>query len=310
MAGRTFVKPPKRITWRNIKRDRYLLLLILPVIAFFVIFHYYPMYGVVIAFKDFSISLGIMRSPWVGFRYFEQFFESIFFWRILRNTLLLSVYGLLWGFPIPIIFALILNEFTGKFKRFVQSVSYLPHFISIVVVAGIMVNILSPQNGLVNNIIEHMGGQSINFLGDPRYFRTVFITSAIWQGFGWNSIIYLAAMTGIDPGLYEASIVDGANRFQQMRHITLPGIRNTIMILLILSIGNLMNVGFERVLLLYSPRTFETADVISTYVYRAGLLSWQYSFAAAVGLFNSIISVVLLVSCNKLSKRISEVSIW
>jgi putative aldouronate transport system permease protein len=268
------------------------------------------MYGATIAFKDFSISRGIMGSPWAGFVYFEQFFNSFFFWRILRNTLLISIYTLLWGFPIPIIFALILNEFRGKFKRFVQTVSYLPHFISVVVVCGLIVNILSPQNGLVNNIIQMMGGDSINFLGDPRYFRSVYVTSVIWQGFGWNSIIYLAALTSINPELYEAATIDGANRFQQMKHVTLPGIVGTIVILLLLNIGSLMNVGFERIILLYNPATYETADVISTYVYRAGLLNAQYSFGAAVGLFNSVISVVLLVSCNSLSRRLSGLSIW
>lgn len=295
---------------RHVKRDKFLILMILPVVAFFIVFSYLPMYGVIIAFKNYSISKGILGSPWAGLKYFEQFFNGFFFWRLLKNTLLLSVYSLLWGFPIPIIFALIINEFGGFFKRFAQTVSYLPHFISVVVVCGMLVNFLSPQGGLINTIISGLGGQSINFLGDPKYFRTIYVASEVWQGFGWNSIIYLAAITSIDQEQYEAAIIDGAGRFKQIWHITLPGISNTIVILLILSVGGLMGIGFEKVILLYNGATYETSDIIASYVYRAGLLNTQYSFAAAVGLFNSVINIILLVSCNLISRRVSNVSIW
>jgi putative aldouronate transport system permease protein len=295
---------------RHIVRDKYLILLVLPVVAYFVLFSYLPMYGVIIAFKDYSISRGILGSPWAGLKYFEQFFNSFYFWRLLRNTLLLSVYSLLWGFPIPILFALILNEFGGFFKRFVQTVSYLPHFVSVVVICGMIVNVLSPQGGLVNQLIAALGGQSVNFLGDPKYFRTIFVASEVWQSFGWNSIIYLAALTSIDQELYEAATIDGAGRLRQLWHITLPGIKETIVIILIMSVGGLMGIGFEKIILLYNGATYETADVIGTYVYRAGLLGTQYSFAAAVGLFNSVVSIILLVSCNAISRRVGDVGIW
>jgi len=254
---------------------------------------------------------GISGSEWIGFHYFEQFFASIYFTRILRNTVLLSVYNILWGFPLPIIFALTLNELKdGYFKRTVQTVSYLPHFISVVIVAGMIVQFLSPTTGVANRLIENFGGESINFLREPAWFRTIFITSVIWQSFGWNSIIYLAAISGIDPSLYEAAVIDGAKRFQQVKYITIPSILPTIIILLILSLSNIMNVGFERVLLLYTPLTFETADVISTFVYRRGIIEANFSFGAAVGFFNSIINFSLLIFFNKLSKRLTEISLW
>lgn len=314
-AGRAAIMiPPVRkrqpALLRYIIRDKYLILLVLPVVVYFILFSYLPMYGVVIAFKDYSISKGILGSPWAGLKYFEQFFNSFYFWRLLRNTLLLSVYSLLWGFPIPILFALILNEFGGFFKRFVQTVSYLPHFVSVVVICGMIVNILSPQGGLVNQMITALGGSGINFLGDPKYFRTIFVASEVWQSFGWNSIIYLAALTSIDQEQYEAATIDGAGRLRQLWHITLPGIRETIVIILIISVGGLMGIGFEKIILLYNGATYETADIISTYVYRAGLLGTQYSFAAAVGLFNSVISIILLVSCNAISRRVGGVGIW
>lgn len=310
IASKAAARPRLPAWLRHTVRDKYLILLVLPVVAYFILFSYLPMYGVIIAFKNFSITKGILGSPWAGFQYFEQFFNSIYFWRLLRNTLLLSVYSLIWGFPIPIIFALILNEFGGFFKKFVQTVSYLPHFVSVVVICGMIVNILSPQGGLFNQLIIALGGKSVNFLGDPKYFRTIFIVSEVWQGFGWNSIIYLAALTSIDQEQYEAATIDGAGRFRQLLHITLPGIKETIVIILILNVGSLMGIGHEKILLLYNGGTYETADVIGTYVYRAGLLGTQYSFAAAVGLFNSVISIILLVSCNAISRRVGGVGIW
>lgn len=292
-------------------RDRHLLLLALPAVAYFLVFHYLPMYGVVIAFKEYTPGRGILGSPWVGLKHFKQFFSGFYFERLLVNTLKISIYSLLWGFPLPIIFALMLNEFKeGFFRRTIQTVSYLPHFISLVVTCGMIINFLSPANGIINLLIRALGGRPINFLGQPQYFRTIYIASGIWQEFGWGSIIYLAALSGVSQELYEAARIDGAGRWKQMLHVTLPSISSTIIILLILSVGNIMSVGFEKIILLYNSSTYETADVISTYVYRMGLQSLQYSFSAAVGLFNSIINIVLLFIANALSRRLTDSSIW
>jgi len=300
-----------RAIWRSIKRDKYLLVLISPVVVYYIIFHYVPMYGALIAFKDYNPGIGFYNSPWVGFKWFKQFFESFYFWRLIRNAILLNIYGIIFGFPIPIIFALLLNEVSdGFFKRSIQTISYLPHFISLVVVVGMMVNFLSPVDGIVNMFLKSIGKEPINFMGDPRWFRFLYISSGIWQEFGWSSIIYLAALSAIDPTLYDAAKVDGANRWQQMLNITLPGIMPTIIILLILNVGHLLSVGFEKIILMYQPMTYEVADVISTYVYRRGVLGADYSFAAAVGLFNSIINFMLLVTFNRISKRLTEISLW
>ena len=297
--------------WKNLHRDRQLVFMLIPVVIFFAVFSYYPLYGILIAFKDYSISKGILGSPWAGLRYFRQFFLSPYFGRLLRNTVLISVYSLLWGFPVPIIFALLLNEFKdGKFKRLIQTVSYLPHFISLVVICGILIDIFSPQGGVVNALLYSLTGKRINFFGEPEWFRTMYVGSGVWQEFGWNSIIYLAAITGINPDLYEAARIDGAGRLRQIWHVTLPGIKPTILTLLILNLGNIMSVGYEKIILLYSPTTYETADVISTYVYRTGLLSQQYSYAGAVGLFNSVINIAILVLCNFAGKKLFGVGIW
>lgn len=297
--------------WRRLYKDRFFVAMILPVVVYYLLFSYYPMYGVLIAFKNYMPSKGIMGSEWVGLEYFRQFFGGVYFWRLLRNTLLISVYSLLWGFPVPIIFALMLNEFRdGAFKRIVQTFSYLPHFISIVVTCGMIINFLSPTGGIINLLVRAFGGKSINFLGKPQYFRTIYVASNIWQEFGWNSIIFIAALSGVDPQLYEAARIDGAGRFKQMLYVTIPSIMNTMIILLILNIGNIMSVGFEKIILLYNSATYETADVISTYVYRMGLQSLQYSYSSAVGLFNSVINVVLLVTSNAVAKRITGMGIW
>jgi putative aldouronate transport system permease protein len=264
----------------------------------------------VIAFKDFIPSQGVGGSPWVGFRWFDEFFRSFYFWRLLRNTLLLSLYNIVWGFPIPIIFALLLNDLTNdKFKKTVQTFTYLPHFISTVVVVG-MINIFADRNGPINDLIETLGGQRIAFISEAGWFRTLYTSSSIWQEFGWASVIYLAALSSIDPQLYEAAHMDGASRWKQRLHITLPGIMPTIIVLLILRVGRMMTVGFEKILLMYNPMTYDTADVISTFVYRQGLLEMNYSYSAAVGLFNSVINFVLLVSVNRLSRSMSETSLW
>lgn len=301
----------RKAFWKSLRRDRQLVFMLIPVVIFFAVFSYYPLYGILIAFKDYSISRGILGSPWAGLRYFRQFFSSPYFGRLLRNTVLISVYSLLWGFPIPILFALLLNEFKdGKFKRVIQTVSYLPHFISLVVICGILIDIFSPQGGVVNSLLYSLTGKRINFFGEPEWFRTMYVGSGVWQEFGWNSIIYLAAITGINPDLYEAARIDGAGRLRQIWHVTLPGIKPTILTLLILNLGNIMSVGYEKIILLYSPTTYETADVISTYVYRTGLLSQQYSYAGAVGLFNSAINIVILVLCNFAGKKLFGVGIW
>ena len=301
----------RKTFWKNLRRDRQLVFMLIPVVIFFAVFSYYPLYGILIAFKDYSISKGILGSPWAGLRYFRQFFLSPYFGRLLRNTVLISVYSLLWGFPVPILFALLLNEFKdGKFKRLIQTVSYLPHFISLVVICGILIDIFSPQGGVVNSLLYGLTGKRINFFGEPEWFRTMYVGSGVWQEFGWNSIIYLAAITGINPDLYEAAKIDGAGRLKQIWHVTLPGIKPTILTLLILNLGNIMSVGYEKIILLYSPTTYETADVISTYVYRTGLLSQQYSYAGAVGLFNSAINIAILVLCNFAGKKLFGVGIW
>ncbi len=294
----------------DIIRNKYIYIMALPVVAYYIIFHYAPMYGAIIAFKEFNPALGIMGSPWVGFKHFKSFFEGVYFWRLVRNTLLISVYSLIWGFPAPIILALLLNEVKNKyFKRTVQTVSYLPHFISLVVVCGIIKDFTS-TDGVINDIIEFLGGERTNFLMIPEWFRPIYVGSGIWQEVGWGSIIYLAAITNIDPQLYEAATIDGASRWKQTWHITLPGIVPTIVILLILRLGGLMSVGFEKIILLYNSATMETADVISSYVYRRGLLDFDYSFSAAVGLFNSVINLILITSANRLSRKVSETSLW
>lgn len=297
--------------WKDIEKDRYLILLIAPVVIYYFIFNYIPMYGAIIGFKDFMPGKGIFNSPWVGLKWFNEFFRSVYFGRLIRNTFLLSVYSLVFSFPVPVIFALLLNEIRNNyFKRVVQTVSYLPHFISLVVVVGIMANFLSPTDGIFNIFLKRIGMEPINFMGEPGWFRPLYIVSGIWQNFGWNSIIYMAALTAIDPELYEASKIDGANRWKQMVHITLPGLMPTAVMLLILALGGLMNVGFEKIILMYSPATYEVADVISTYVYRRGLLGAQYSFGAAVGLFNSVINFMLLVTMNMVSKKVTEIGLW
>ena len=255
---------------------------------------YAPLYGAQIAFRDFSPVLGITGSKWVGFKYFTQFFKSEYFGRLIKNTLGISLYSIIVGFPIPIILALLINEVRGKFfKRSVQTVVYLPHFISAVVVVSILSALLSPSSGLINQLITAFGGTPIHFMAEPKYFKTIYVLSDIWQSAGYGSIVYMAALTGIDPSLYEAATVDGASKWDKLIHITLPGLLPTIIIML-----------------MYNPATYETADVISTYVYRRAFESGDYSFSAAVGLFNSVINFTIIMLFNKFSKKISEVSLW
>lgn len=296
---------------KNFKRDKALLLIVLPVVIHYLIFFYYPMYGNIIAFKYYSPAKGIWDSDWAGLTYFIQFFKSPYFFRVLRNTVLISVYSILWGFPIPIIFALMTNDLKqGVYKKVVQALSYIPYFISTVIICGMIVNFLSPSNGIVNSILQHFGFEPINFLMEPSWFRTVFISSGVWQGFGWAAIIYLAALTGISPELYEAAKIDGASKFQRVLHISLPCIMPTIVVTFILQIGTLMSIGYEKIILLYNPVTLEVADVISSYTYRTGLVEGNYSFASAVGLFNSAINLILVIIANRISKKVSDVSLW
>jgi len=270
-----------------------------------------PMVGVLMAFQEYSPVKGFFHSPWVGLKHFKEFFDSIYFGRLLRNTFLLSFYDLIFGFPIPIIFALLLNEIRLKFfKNAVSSVSCIPYFISLVVVAGIIRDFTS-SNGVITQILHLLFGiEKTNLLGRPEFFRSIFVGSGIWQSFGFSSIIYTAALTSIDPQLYEAAMIDGAGRFQQIRYVTLPGIANTIIILLILRIGTLFAVGADKVLLLYNPMIYETADIIPTYVYRKGLLDASYGYSTAVGLFNSVINFLLLILANKLARKYSEISLF
>ena len=283
----------------------------IPVLVFYILFHYKPLFGALIAFKDYKPRRGIWASPWVGFKHFESFFDSFYFERLIGNTLTISLSGLIFAFPVAIIFALLINEIqNNKFKRTVQTISYMPHFISTVVICS-MISLFVDSNGFIVAIIEALGipvGQSLmNF---PNAFVPIYIISDIWQQTGWNCIIYLAALGGIDPELYEAARIDGANRWKQTLHVTLPGILETVVLLLILRVGSLMGVGHEKIILLYNDYTMETADVISSYVYRRGLINGDYSFSAAVGLFNSAINFALVVIANKISNKVTGSGIF
>ncbi|WP_218095368.1 ABC transporter permease subunit [Paenibacillus solanacearum] len=294
----------------DIRRNKLLYAMLLPVLLYYAVFHYAPMYGAMIAFKDFSPRLGIWGSEWVGFEHFETFFTGAYFWRTIKNTILISLYELIFGFPAPIMLALLLNEVkNAAFKRTVQTVTYMPHFISLVVICGIVKDFTSSE-GVINDVIAFFGGQRTTFLLEPELFRSVYVSSGIWQHIGWGTIIYLAALTGIDPEQYEAARIDGAGRWKQMVNVTIPGIMPTIVILLILDIGRMMNVGFEKIILLYNPGTYETADVVSSYVYRVGLQDFNYSFSSAVGLFNSAVNFTLLVLSNWLSRKWNDTSLW
>lgn len=291
-------------------RNRSLYLMIIPVLIFFILFHYKPMYGAIIAFKDYTPALGIAENPWVGWDNFTRFFSSVYFGRLIRNTILLSFYSLLFGFPAPIILALLLNEVKNKkFKGLTQTVTYLPHFISMIVVTGMLVD-FSMTSGLFNDIIELFGGERSPLLQNPDLYRTIYVASGIWQEIGWGSIIYLSALSGVDSQLYEAAQIDGAGKWKQLIHVTLPGIAPTIIIMFILKMGTLMNMGYEKTILLYNPATYETADIISSYIYRIGLLEQDWSYSTAIGLFNSVINLGLLLITNKIARKCGETSLW
>jgi putative aldouronate transport system permease protein len=284
--------------------------MVLPGFLTVLIFNYFPMYGILVAFKDYSASKGVLASPWVGFKYFNTFFHDPMAYRVLKNTLLLGLYSLIWSFPAPIILALLFNELRNKhFKKFVQTVSYFPHFISVVIVAGMLKEFTS-RDGLFNHILGLFGKGPIMFLLEPEYFRTIFIASGIWQGVGFGTIIYLAAMSGIDPSLYDVAEVDGAGRWKKVLHITWPCLRPTTVILLIFSLGGILGTDFQKIILLYSPETYSVADVIGSYVYRQGILGAQYEYTTAIGLFMSVVSFIILYVANAVSRRVSETSLF
>jgi len=304
------LKAHLKLLSKDIKKNYSAYLLVLPVILFYAYFSYVPMYGAVIAFKDYSPALGIVKSPFVGLEHFRNFFSSVYFLRVLKNTINISLTGLLFGFPAPIILALLISELTKKwFARTVQTITYLPHFISLVVICG-MISQFTTTGGIIQNIYAAVTGNTISMLNDPKLFVPIYVVSGIWQEVGWGSIIYLAALSAVDHELYEAATIDGAGRLKQIFAITLPSIMPTIVTLFILRLGSALNVGHEKIILLYNPMTYETSDVISSFVYRAGLQSFKYDYATAVGLFNSVINFAIVLSANYMSKKINNTSLW
>lgn len=296
---------------KDLKKNWMAYAIVLPVLAFYLIFRYKPMYGVIIAFKDFSARKGIIGSPWIGFDNFVSFFSSFYFWRLIKNTLAISFSSLIFGFPAPIIFALLLNEVRNtSFKKTVQTISYMPHFISIVVVCS-LIRLFTSSGGMIVQFLTLFGYDGrFDMLNNSDFFVPIYVVSGIWQNTGWNCIIYLSALAGINPELYEAAFIDGANRWKQTLYVTLPGILGTILLLLILRIGQLMSVGYEKIILLYNEGIFDKADVISTFVYRRGLIQGDYSYSTAIGLFNSLINLILVLTANKVSKKTFDLGLW
>lgn len=294
----------------NIKKYPWIYLIALPVCVFYLVYCYLPMYGVIIAFQNYAPARGIWGSRWVGLKHFVDFFTDRNFGRLVTNTLVINIKLLLFGFPLPILFALLLNEVhSTAFRRATQTITYMPHFVSTVVVCGLLKD-FTKSDGLITTIVAMLGGENVNLLSKANLFQPLFVAMNVWQQFGWDSIIFIAALGSIDPTLYEAAKVDGATRFQQAIHVTLPGLLPTIVVLLILRIGNLMSLGWEQIVLLYSPLVYETSDVISTYVYRRGLLEFEYSYGTAVGLFNSVVNIILLILANAFSRAVTQNSLW
>ena len=299
------------LTKKRIWRNKELYLIILPAIIYYILFHYKPMYGLIIAFMDYSPRRGISGSDWVGLQNFKDFFGGIYFWRLLRNTLEISLTTLVVGFPAPIILALLVNELRSKlFSRITQTITYMPHFVSMVVLCAMIREFVKESGFITQFMVDVFGYDGKNLLSRADYFTPIYAISNIWQGVGWGSIVYLAALTGIDMELYEAARVDGANRWKQTIHITIPGIAPQIIVMLIMRMGQIMSVGHEKIILLYNEGIYEKADVISTYVYRMGIINRQYSFSAAVGMFNSVVNFILVIAANQISKRVSETSLW
>lgn len=297
--------------WQLIMRDKMYLFMLLPAVIYYIIFKYIPMYGIVIAFQDYNIFKGFLASEWVGFKHFINFFTLDKAWELIRNTFLLNIYVLAFGFPLPIFLAIAFNEIRNPLaKKTAQTISFLPHFISTVVIVGLATNFLSPSSGVINKAVEFFTGGTINFLQEAEYFRSIYVFIHVWQDTGWSSIIYIAAINAVDPTLYEAAWVDGANKLKRTWHVTLPSILPTIVIMLILKLGNILTLGQETILLLYNPLTYEVADVLSTYAYRRGIVDMDYSYAAAIDLFASIVGLIFIVSANKISKKLTENSLW
>lgn len=295
----------------KMKRDFPLWLFVLPGMILTFIFSYIPMYGVQIAFRNYNAKLGFFNSPWVGLKYFERFFQSPYFADTINNTLILSIYTLIAGFPIPILFALMLNSFRhSRYKKIIQTVTYAPNFISTVVMCGMIILFLSPSVGVINRIIELFGKDAVNFMANKDYWRHIFVWSGIWQGMGWNSVIYFAALSGVSPELHEAAVMDGANKFQLVRYIDFPSILPTATILLILSCGSMLSVGFEKVFLLQNDLNLSVSQVISTYTYQVGMVDHNISYSSAIGLFNSVVNAILLIVVNKTADKLSGVSLW
>lgn len=296
---------------QHIRKYWQLYLLLAPAILYFLVFHYGPMYGVQIAFKDYLPSLGIADSPWAGFKHFNRFFHSYYFKDLITNTIEISLYELVIGFPAPIILALLFNELkNGPFKQFAQTVTYAPHFISTVVIVGMLVAFLSPSTGLINHLLASMGKERIAFLEEAEWFKTIYVLSGVWQNTGWNTIIYMAALSGINPQLYEAASIDGANRWEKLCYINLPALIPTMVILLILNFGSIMAMNYEKILLMQNSLNISESNVIATFTYKQGLLDGNYSYASAIGLFNAVINATLLIIVNKFSQKLSRISIW
>lgn len=300
--GKTFLK--------NVKRNRWLYLMFALPFLYFVIFKYGAMAWLVIAFEDFNAFKGVFASKWVGLKWFRAFIQDPYFWNIVKNTIVLNLWNIVICFPAPILLALLINEVKNKaFKKFTQTVSYLPYFLSTVVVCGFITNIVA-SDGLINQILKALGMETVTFLMEPEWFRPIYVISELWQGCGWGSIIYLAALAGVDQQLYEAASIDGASKLQQLFHISLPGIVSVISIQFLLTIGRILSIGYEKIILLYNGATYKTADVISTYVYRRGLIEANYSYGAAVSIFQSVIALLLVVMANKAAKKVGQTSLW
>lgn len=300
----------KKSLLKRILEHKHIYILLLPTLIYYLVFKYAPMFGNIIAFQDFKISRGILGSEFVGFENFIDFFTNYKFGQLLRNTLSINLWSLLIGFPAPIIFALLLNEVRClRYKKAVQTITYMPHFISTVVICSLLLTFLSSE-GMINGVLAMFGMEPISFMTEPKYFHGIYVASGIWQGLGWSSIIYISAIASVDAELYEAATIDGAGRFKQAIYVTLPGISQTIIILLIMNIGTMLSLGYEKIILLYNPSIYETADVISSYVYRRGLIEGDYGFSAAVGMFNSVINFTLLMISNAISRKVSGSGLW
>ncbi|MDF2923729.1 MAG: protein lplB [Paenibacillaceae bacterium] len=296
---------------RRMRASISLYVLLVPGLLYLFLFKYVPMYGLVISFQDYNIFKGVTGSEWVGLRHFRMLFQSAEFWQVFRNTMFISVYKLVFLFPIPVLVAVLLNEIRHlKFKKTVQTIIYLPHFLSWVIISSIFVVILSPSEGIVNQIIAALGGKPVPFMVSNEWFRSILVTTQGWKEIGWSAIIYIAAITGIDQDIYEAARIDGAGRIKQMLHITLPGIAPTIVLLLILRIGHILSAGTEQILLMYNPSVYESSDVIGTFIYRMGIGKMDYSFSTAVGLFESVVGFLLIMLGNGLSRKLMNRSIW